>query len=475
MRRSSGSIKNSADPPVLVVDDEVYALKGYELQLIGEGIENIICCQSGEKALDILSSQRVSLVLLDLRMPGISGEDLLTSVAARYPEIPVVVITGIDDVDTAVRCIKAGAFDYIVKPVEQTRLLTIVNKAYEFYELRCENILLKESILGGNLQRPEAFAAIITKNRKMQALFKYIESISLTSKPVLITGETGVGKELVARAIHNLSGRQGNLVAVNLAGLDDNLFADTLFGHSRGAFTGADRARPGLIEKAADGTLFLDEIGDLSPASQVKLLRLVQEREYFTLGSDNVKKSNARLIVATNRDLARMRDKEKFRSDLYYRLLHHRIEMPPLRQRQEDIPLLADYFIKQAASELGKAVPAAPPELFNLLSVYDFPGNIRELKSLIYDAVSCHNKGKLSLESFKMVVGDHPAAEIDRAETRSIHSLYASLENLPSLKESEDLLIEEALKRVDGNQSLTALMLGISRQTLHRRRRRKEK
>jgi len=450
-------------------------LKGYELQLIGEGIGNIICCQSGEEALDILSGQMVSLVLLDLRMPGISGEDLLTSVTARYPEIPVVVITGIDDVATAVRCIKAGAFDYIVKPVEQTRLITIVNKALEFYELRCENILLKESILGRNLQHPEAFAGIITKNGKMQAIFKYIESISLTSKPVLITGETGVGKELIARAIHNLSGRQGNLVAVNLAGLDDNLFADTLFGHTRGAFTGADRARPGLIEKAADGTLFLDEIGDLSPAPQVKLLRLVQEREYFTLGSDNVKKSNARLIVATNRDLARLRDKEKFRSDLYYRLLHHRIEVPALRKRQEDIPLLANYFIKQAASELGKAEPAAPPELFNLLSVYDFPGNIRELKSLIYDAVSCHSKGKLSLESFQMVVGDHPAAGIHKSATRSIHSLYASLENLPSLEESEDLLIEEALKRVNGNQSLTALMLGISRQTLHRRARRKQR
>ena len=471
----SGSIKNSAALPVLVVDDEAYALKGYELQLLGEGIENIICCQSGEEAQDILASQRVSLVLLDLRMPGISGEDLLSRVVARYPEIPVVVITGIDDAATAVRCMKAGAFDYIVKPVEQTRLITIVGKALEFNELRCENILLKESILGGNLQHPETFAGIITKNRKMQAIFKYIESISLTSKPVLITGETGVGKELVARAIHNLSGRQGNLVAVNLAGLDDNLFADTLFGHARGAFTGADRARPGLIEKAADGTLFLDEIGDLSPAAQVKLLRLVQEREYFTLGSDNVKKSNTRLIVATNRDLARLRDKEKFRSDLYFRLLHHRIEVPPLRQRREDIPLLANYFIKQAASELGKAEPAAPLELFNLLSVYDFPGNIRELKSLIYDAVSCHNKGKLSLESFKRVIGDHPAAGIHRAETRSIHSLYASLENLPSLKESEDLLIEEALKRADGNQSLTALMLGISRQTLHRRARRKQR
>lgn len=471
----SGSIKNSAALPVLVVDDEAYALKGYELQLMGEGIENIICCQSGEEALDIISTQRVSLVLLDLRMPGISGEDLLTRVVARYPEIPVVVITGIDDAATAVRCMKAGAFDYIVKPIEQTRLITIVSKALEFYELRCENILLKEGILGRNLQHPEAFDGIITKNGKMQAIFKYIESISLTSKPVLITGETGVGKELVARAIHNLSGRQGNLVAVNLAGLDDNLFADTLFGHTRGAFTGADRARPGLIEKAADGTLFLDEIGDLSPASQVKLLRLVQEWEYFTLGSDNVKKSNARLIVATNRDLARLRDKEKFRNDLYYRLLHHRIEVPPLRQRQEDIPLLANYFIKQAASELSKAEPAAPPELFNLLSVYDFPGNIRELKSLIYDAVSCHHKGKLSLESFKMVVGDHPAAGIHKPATRSIHSLYASLENLPSLKESEDLLIEEALKRVDGNQSLTALMLGVSRQTLHRRARRKQR
>ena len=465
----NGSAKTSGDLPVLVVDDEVHALRGYELQLTGEGIEDIICCQSGEEALDLLSSQRVSLVLLDLRMPGISGEDLLTRVVARCPGIPVVVVTGVDDTATAVRCMKTGAFDYIVKPIEQTRLITVVHKALEFYELSCENTLLKESLLGRNLQHPEAFVGIITKNGAMQAIFKYIESISLTSKPVLITGETGVGKELAARAIHNLSGRQGDLVAVNLAGLDDNLFADTLFGHTRGAFTGADRIRPGLIEKAADGTLFLDEIGDLCPASQVKLLRLVQEREYFSLGSDNVKRTNARLIVATNRDLAGLRDKEKFRSDLYYRLLHHRIEVPPLRQRQEDIPLLAEFFIKEAASELGKAAPAAPSELFDLLSVYGFPGNIRELKSLIYDAVSCHHKGKLSLESFKTVIGDRPAAGIHGPETRSIHSLYASLENLPSLRESEDLLIKEALKRANGNQSLTALMLGISRQTLHRR------
>ena len=336
--------------------------------------------------------------------------------------------------------------------------------------MRRENALLKERVLQNQVKQPEAFAEIITNSPQMHAIFKYIESIAPTSQPVLITGETGVGKERIADALHRLSGRKGGIVAVNIAGLDETTFSDTLFGHKRGAFTGAERARDGLIEKASNGTLFLDEIGDLSPSSQVKLLRLLQEHEYYPLGSDVPHLTNARIVVATNRNLLNLQEKGAFRADLYYRLLQHHIHVPPLRERLEDLPLLLDYFLQIAADELQKVRPTPPPELLTLLSVYDFPGNIRELQAMIFDAVSRHEGGVLSLCSFKKLIlpESYGTAARERQNDGTLETLYASLNRLPSLKESEDLLIQEALKRTGGNRTLTATLLGITRQTLHR-------
>lgn len=457
--------------PILLVDDEEYSLQVYETYLRREGLSNMISCQSGKEAVDILTSQDVSVIILDLHMPQMSGEEVLAVVTGKYPVIPVIITTAIDEVETVVRCMKAGAFDYIVKPVDSTRLTTTVRRALEFRDLRQENVLLKESVFETTLKHPEAFSEIVTNNPTMRSMFKYVESIAMTSQPVLITGETGVGKELVARAIHRLSGRKGSLVAVNVAGLDDTTFSDTLFGHKRGAFTGADRAREGLIEKAADGTLFLDEIGDLHPTSQVKLLRLLQEREYYPLGADVPRSTNARVIVATNRDLPALQESGTFRSDLYYRLLLHRINVPPLRERRDDLPLLVEFFLQSAADELGKAKPTPPPELFTLLSVYDFPGNVRELQAMIFDALSRHESGKLSLSSFQELIQYPLSAESaeSSAALSDIDSLYASLGRLPTLKEAEELLIQEALKRTGGNRSLAAALLGTSRQTLHRK------
>jgi DNA-binding NtrC family response regulator len=366
---------------------------------------------------------------------------------------------------------KAGALDYIVKPVDQTRFITTIKRALEFWELRRENVLLTENFLDKTLKHPETFSEIITNNEKMCSIFKYVESIAVNSQPVLITGETGVGKELIAQAIHRLSGRKGDLVAVNVAGLDDTTFSDTLFGHKRGAFTGADRMRAGLIEQAATGTLFLDEIGDLPLTSQVKLLRLLQEREYYPLGADVPKSTNARILVATNRDLLALQESGTFRTDLYYRLMLHHIHVPPLRERRDDIPLLVEFFLQQSADELGKPKPTPPPELFTLLSVYDFPGNIRELQAMIFDAVSRHESGKLSLSSFKEIIQHHPSLEPTEppATTSTIEALYVSLERLPTLKEAEEFLIQEALNRSEGNQTLAAMLLGITRQTLHNR------
>jgi len=458
--------------PILLVDDQIYTLEAYEMQLRSEGITDLVSCQSGGEALDILSSHDIAIIVLDLSMPEMSGEEVLNVVVSRYPEVPVIITTAIDDVGTAVRCMQAGAFDYLVKPVRRARLITTIRRALEFRELQRENVLLKERFLDNTLKHPEAFSKIITNNPQMHSTFRYIESIAVTSQPVLITGETGVGKELVARAIHRLSRRKGGIVVVNVAGLDDNTFSDTLFGHKRGAFTGADRARDGLIEKAANGTLFLDEIGDLHPTSQVKLLRLFQEREYYPLGADAPKRTNTRVIVATNHDVLDLQQPELFRADLYYRLMLHHIHIPPLRERRDDISLLVKFFLQRAANELGKTKPTPPPELFTLLSMYDFPGNIRELQAMIFDAVSRHESRVLSLDSFKEIIRQQPSSEHSEptaAITSTIASLYACLDRLPTLKEAEEYLILETLKRTGGNQTLSATLLGTSRQTLRRR------
>ena len=326
-----------------------------------------------------------------------SGEDLLSFLKDEYPDIPVIVITGDNEVETAVRCMKKGAVDYMVKPVEKNRLISGVRKVIEIRELQHENQMLKERMLSGLLSRPDAFSDIVTNSKAMLSLFQYAESIAASPQPVLISGETGVGKELMTKAIHALSARTGDIITVNAAGIDDNVFADTLFGHVKGAYTGADQARTGLVEKAFGGTLVLDEIGDLAADSQIKLLRLIQEGEYFPLGSDVPKNTNVRIIVSTNKDLQSLQATGTFRKDLYFRLKAHHIIIPPLRERLDDIPILLDYFLEEAAQQLGKNKPTYPEQLPTLLQNYVFPGNVRELRTMVYDAVSTHTSKMLSL------------------------------------------------------------------------------
>ena len=457
--------------PVMMVDDEAQAINSFEMALRSANMNNFIRCHDSRDVMALLSSQEIEVMLLDLRMPHISGEELLPMITADYPEIPVVVVTGSNDVDTAVKCMQNGAFDYILKPVEKSRLIGGVKRAVELRELQRENQLLKAHVLSDKLERPDAFSEIITTSTAMRSIFQYIEAIAGSPRPVLITGETGVGKELVAKAIHRLSNRKGDFVPVNVAGLDDHVFADTLFGHKKGAFTDAREARSGLIERAAGGTLFLDEIGDLSPTSQVKLLRLLQEGEFFPLGSDMAKRSNARIVVATNQDLDALQSSGQFRKDLYYRLCDHRIHIPPLRSRREDLAALAAHFLDKASNALGKKRPTAPPELVTLLSTYHFPGNVRELESMIFDAVSSHKSGKLSMELLKSHISKaHPFSRTDAEEPLpEKRSPIGFSDQLPTLKEIEQLLIDEAMKRSNGNQSIAALSLGISRQALNKR------
>ncbi|MCK4766719.1 MAG: sigma-54-dependent Fis family transcriptional regulator [Candidatus Aminicenantes bacterium] len=459
--------------PILMVDDEDHLLYSFDLTLGDAGINNTISCNDSREVMKIVSEQELGIILLDLSLPFIHGTVLLEKIKGEFPDIPVIIITGNSEIETAVDCMKQGAFDYLLKPIERGRLVGSVKRAIELRELREENKSLKQRIFDPKLMQPEAFKKIISGNEKIHFLFHYMEGIARTSEPVLITGDTGVGKELFAAAFHLLSARKGRFVPVNVAGLDDQMFTDTLFGHKKGAFTDAVKERGGLIETAVGGTLFLDEIGDLSIPSQVKLLRLLQEREYYPLGQDEPNYSDALIIVATNQDLFHLKETGEFRKDLYFRLNVHNIAIPPLRDRLDDLPILVDHFLTEAAGKLGKKKPTPPPELITLLATYHFPGNIRELRSMIFDAVSTHKARVLSLDSFRnylskrrsMIEHANPGQEKDSSEPLIV---FPSTQ-LPSPQQSQIMLIQEAMKRTKNNQSVAAQLLGISRQALNRR------
>jgi DNA-binding NtrC family response regulator len=453
---------------VLLVDDEPAWLRSLALTLErSAGISNILTCTDSREVMALLGRQEVGIVLLDLTMPHLAGEELLARITETYPDIIVLIISGMNQVENAVRCMKLGAFDYFVKTVEEDRLVGGVLRAIRMLELQQENREMSDHLLAGGLRRPELFSGIVTGDRAMLTIFSYLEAVAKSPQPLLITGESGVGKELIARSAHILSGCRGPLVSVNVAGFDDTVFADTLFGHLRGAFTGADQARRGMIEEAADGTLFLDEIGDLSIPSQVKLLRLIQEGEYFPLGSDRPKRIKARVIVATHRDLSAREQAGGFRRDLYFRLRTHHIHVPPLRERKGDIPLLLDHFLAQAAQTLGKKKPTPPKELVQLLATYDFPGNVRELRALVYDAVSVHRDRILSMESFRKVTG-RPEVRLSGTVSGATN-LFSGLDRLPTFGEAAELLVAEAMARANGNQTIAARLLGISQPALSKR------
>lgn len=466
-------LKNDHNPhnPILIVDDETYALKSFELTLRSGGLNNIISCSDSRRVYDLIEREEIELVLLDLLMPDLPGDEILSRMSESRPEIPVIMVTGVNEVDTAVICMQKGAFDYVLKPANRDRLLPAVYRAIEVRQLRRENSALAQCFFQDTLKHPERFSRIITKSSKMRSIFQYCEAVARGRHPILITGETGVGKELVAEAIHEISGRSGDFVGINVAGLDDNYFSDTLFGHVRGAFTDALTVRSGLIEKATGGTLFLDEIGDLSLASQVKLLRLLDKNEYFPLGSDVSKPANVRFIFATNKDLSAAVSEGRFRQDFYYRMRTHHLHVPALRDRADDIPILLDHFIFAAAKEFNKIAPSYPLELVSFLQNYAFPGNIRELKSLVFDAVGrCHSE-ILSSDCFQIEM--QPRKNISAYPFHplgpSIKHWLAQLEKFPSIKETTAALIDEALSQANNNQRIAALMLGITPQALNQR------
>jgi DNA-binding NtrC family response regulator len=464
--------------PVLIVDDEESELESFEAVLKLGGITNIRKCMDSREVLPILSNHEIECILLDVIMPHISGNELLPDLQEKFPEVPVIIITGVDEVETAVECMKKGAWHYMVKPVEKSHLISHVKQLIELNSMKRQYSQLRRRFFSDKVNNPEAFKEIITNDAKMKSIFQYIEVIAPSPEPVLITGETGVGKELIAKVIHKLSNRKGDFVAVNVAGVDDNIFSDTLFGHEKGAFTDAVSARAGMIQTASAGTLFLDEIGDLSTASQVKLLRLLQEYEYFPLGSDIPRYTDARVILATNSNLKDLSKSGRFRKDLYHRICVHRVHVPPLRERLDDIPLLVDHFLHEASETLKKKKPTVPGELFFLLKAYRFPGNIRELRAMVLEAVSSAKSQMVSLKSFKEAIGNHDGGGVESLDLERFRgdpgSLVTFSHNLPTLKQVEEILIEEALERSGGNQAIAARILGISRQALNNRLRRKE-
>lgn len=463
--------QNTSHYPILLVDDEPEILMLTKMTLESEGIGNIITFEDSRQVLPFLARDNASAVVVDLMMPHLSGLELLHDIRAEFPAIPVIVMTALDEVETAVDCLKSGAFDYLVKPVEPNALISTVGKAMKINSLQNEISSLKNYLLSDHLEHADAFKEIISRGKKMRAIFQYAEVIAQSRQSIMITGETGTGKELMARAIHSLSGLTGPFVALNVAGLDDAMFSDTLFGHRKGAFSGADSAREGLIGKAAAGTLFLDEIGDLNQLSQIKLLRLLQEEEYYPLGSDQLKSSTARIMVATNHDLEMLMGKGAFRKDLYYRLYTYHIHLPPLRERLEDIPLLLHHFIGEAAKSFNKPKPIPSPELADLLASLRLPGNIREFQAMVFDAVARHHAGLLSYNHFPSILRAvplslQPAPDVIKGEVDPLTVLFGKF---PTVEEMEDYLIVRALNLSHGKTSAAAALLGISRQGLHKK------
>lgn len=455
---------------ILVMDDDQSYLDGIRRLLLSHNYNDVVTIDTNEGLLELLEQREFAVFLMDWIMPGRDNTVLLSQVIERYPNMPVIIITGINDTQHIVSCIKQGAFDYVTKTTDSNRMMTCIDKACQFNEITRQNQQLKRYLLGEELLAPEIFSEIRTINPHMQGIFKLIETMSISNNPVMITGETGVGKELIAHAIHNASGAQGEFVALNVAGLDDRMFADTLFGHKKGAFTGAHESRKGFISKAQGGTLFLDEIGDLGSDSQIKLLRLLQEREYYRLGSDALMKSDARIITASNADFTMLLSQGQFRRDLFHRLRSHHIHIPALRERKDDIQLLIDHYLKTSASSMGRSVPVISEEVRTTLEEYQYPGNVRELVNLIHNAVACNDSGTLTFKDFP---GISSPDTLDSQDFRIIRDkqfhIHATFSQFPSLEAVEKLLIDEALRLSSGSKTIAADLLGVARSTLHRK------
>lgn len=453
---------------ILLVDDEIQWLNSFRRTLVQYGVStmgNIFIASGSDEACQILSKNEIDIVFLDLVLEKESGEDILKKIKSSYPGIMIVIMTGVNNVQSAVNCIKYGASDYLVKTMSIDELITSVKRVVKMCELEKDNIALRQGLL--SVYEPlDVFKEFITISPKIISIFKYLTAIAGSSQSVLITGESGVGKGVIAKAFAKLSRPDKPFVSFNVAGLDTQMFSDTLFGHVKGAFTGAESKRIGLIPQAKDGIVFLDEIGELPMQSQIKLLYITQDGEYMQLGSDHAVKTTARFIFATNQDLEQRQAEGFFRKDLFYRLNTHKIHIPPLRERPEDIPILLENFLHSASAEYNIPTPNVDDSVLKLLSGYYFPGNTRELRAMAYDAAAKSGGAKLTKEIFK----DYLVKNLSNNDAEpSVEPVTMSNEKLPKVDEVVNDLIERAMKLSGNNQTKAAALIGLSQSTLSRR------
>ena len=440
------------DFTILTIDDEENIRNGLADNFELEGYK-VKEAANGKEGLDLIQAGGIDLVITDLRMDGISGEEVVRQVTTKFPGIPIIVLTGHGSIDDATAAIKAGAFDFLTKPLDLDHLNIVVKNALRGKELARQNKELKEKLLNQN--NP---SEMIGKSSELAKVKMMIEKAAPTRASVLITGESGVGKELVANAIHKLSPRANQpFIVVHCAALSESLLESELFGFEKGAFTGADSQHKGRFELANGGTIFLDEIGEINPATQVKLLRVLQEKKFERVGGEETISVDVRLVAATNRKLEEEVKNGNFREDLYYRLNVVRIEMPPLRERKDDIPLLMHSFLREFNIENEKNIKGFDNRSKALLIKYNWPGNIRELKNCIESAVVMCTGDEIKID-------DLPASLREKSDEKTI-SIPLGI----TMEEAEKIIIQENLAANNNNKSKTADILGIGRKTLHRK------
>jgi len=441
-------------PAILIVEDEAKMRRLLELNLEEEGFTTL-SAGDAETGLKLLRENSVDLVVTDLKLPGMNGLDFLQAVKHQNAVLPVIVMTAFGTVETAVEAMKAGASDYVLKPFSLAEMRMVIHKELDVHKLREENRSLREA-LGKRYAHPN----VVARSPKMQEVLATVERVAPTNSTVLLGGESGVGKDLIARAIHEKSRRaRGPFIKINSSAIPENLLESELFGYEKGAFTGANASKPGKFELADKGTLFLDEIGDVPPAIQVKLLRVLQEREFERLGGTRTVKVDVRLIAATNRDLRAALEEGTFREDLYYRLNVVPIDIAPLRERKEDIPDLAGLFMERFCGGSGKPVKGIAPEAVRILVNYHWPGNVRELQNIIERPCA-------------LAKGDVIEPADIHLDTRPVRAGTSENQFLPegmTLEHWEDEMIQEALRRASGNKSQAARLLGLSRNALRYR------
>ncbi len=443
---------------VLIVDDDSAMRSTLCSMLEEENIEGIPV-SSADEAIELLQGRDVTAILSDIRMPGKSGIELLGEIRELRPSTPVILMTAFGRIDTAVEAMRLGAFHYITKPFKRKEVLITLERAFEYRLLADENTKLRRTVAA----QTSSYGDLLGESPAMREIFAVVRKVALNRSTVLITGESGTGKEVVARAIHFSSDRASEaFIPVNCTALPENLLESELFGHVRGAFTGAHTAKKGLFEEANDGTLFLDEIGDISPLMQAKLLRVLQDGEVRPVGATRSFRTNVRLIAATNQNLRSRIETEDFREDLYYRLSVIPIHIPPLRERPEDISVLAEAFLRR--HEVDPRQRLTPGAIKKLASA-PWKGNGRELENAIERAITLSDYLEIDADAFPFLDEEELGTNLLNQGNLFEHSI----EDLPKLQELEDRYIAEVLKRTDGNKMQAARILGIDRRTLYRR------